>query len=218
MKMKPIAAQLRQRHLEQQALSWSQVPCWTACLPFCIHAPLVRRATKNVIMILQKLYFGHCVFSVILIILPQRIGSHNYDINLWSLPESATCPRGSLGRAEGKLSAVHSRRVMAGWPNCLFLLSEWAGKPSISLIITEGHWLPCLNRSYSTKWSWATPVSNKSIPNMPVLLCSGSITHNLMPWTLILDKRVLSKFILSDIFVSNRWNSGYLSITSVLHQ
>lgn len=56
------------------------------------------------------------------IILPQRIGSHNY-INLRSLPESDTHPRGSLGRAEGKLSAVPSRRVMAGWPNCLFLLS-----------------------------------------------------------------------------------------------
>lgn len=71
--------------------------------------------------------------------LPQRKANDTHGFCSQIVPESSTWPLRSSGRGGGVLSAVHSGRVKAEWPNCLPLLSRKTRKPPVSLVIAEEH-------------------------------------------------------------------------------
>ena len=102
-KIKPIAAELQQQHWGFTTAGFVLEPgtVLNSVSPIShSRTPPVRWSTQNVIMLLQKLFFHS--LSISPMIMARRSVNDNYDINSWSLPESTTCPRGSLGRAGGR--------------------------------------------------------------------------------------------------------------------
>lgn len=113
MKIKPIAAQLRQQHwgfttagfvLEPGTMLNSMSPI----LRLCTLRALINQKCNHV----TEKGFLWPPQALSLIVVPQRSSNDNYDIKSWNLPESTTCPRGPQGEqgARGVLSVPDRSR------------------------------------------------------------------------------------------------------------